>query len=460
MGRKPKDKFDLSFGSQQDIFEQYKKIFEFTPHEKQLEFLKLPNRVRVFAAANRGGKTTIATMDFIYAALGIHPFQDYPPPPLRLRVIGPSFDLVVNKHHLPRFLEILPKGSWSWSAEKRMLELFNGTTIEFMSYDQELQKFSAVSLHAVWFDEEPPERVFNENLMRVIDTRGKLLLTFTPLHGMNWLYQLIHSDKTDPVTGEPLVGLVTASIWDNPHVPLEEVEMIKAFCRDPDELAARLEGKFFTRAGLIYKEFDRRFHVVDPFPIPEDWMICISIDHHVRNPQAVIFAAIDPDDNIWVYDEFYEHALVPEVCKAIKEKTMGRKIALAIIDVNAATPDAITGKSAKTEYWQHGIYVVPAKKGKGSVLEGIAKVRDYFVKGKLKIFSNCRETIRQIEIYRWAEYSTKMRDRHDPKEAPLKKEDHLCDSLRMLVHAEPKYRPPSMTVTKPHYEPLFKKTGY
>ncbi|RLG42517.1 MAG: hypothetical protein DRO05_00815, partial [Thermoproteota archaeon] len=65
---------------------------------------------------------------------------------------------------------------------------------------------------------------------------------------------------------------------------------------------------------------------------------------------------------------------------------MGRKISIALIDVNAATPDAVTGRSAKNEYWQNGIYVQPAKKGKHSVLEGIGVVREYLANQKLKIF--------------------------------------------------------------------------
>ncbi|RLI83617.1 hypothetical protein DRP04_00900 [Archaeoglobales archaeon] len=456
-GRKKNNPFELNIPD----FAEYSKLFSYVPHRKQLEFHQLPQRIRVFSGGNRSGKTTAALYDFIYAALGIHPWQDWPPPPLRLRVVGPDFNVVINEIHLPRFREILPEGSYVWHAEMRTLELFNGSTINFRSYDQDVSKFSGSSLHGVWFDEEPPQRIYNENLMRVLDTGGKILMTFTPLSGINWLYDLVFSDKKDPLTGEPLVGVVFVSTYDNPYIKESDIEAVKALCRDEDEIAARFEGKFFTRSGLVYKEFDPRIHVVDPFPIPDDWMICISIDHHTRNPQAVVFTAIDPDDNVWQYDEFYEPTLVPEVCKAIKEKTMGRKISIALIDVNAATPDAVTGRSAKNEYWQNGIYVQPAKKGKHSVLEGIGVVREYLANQKLKIFRCCQNTIRQIEMYRWAEWTHRLRDKRDPKEVPLKKESHLLDALRYLVHMRPKYRPPALTsVRPPRYEPLFRKTGY
>ena len=456
-GRKKND----PFGSGVPGFEEYSKLFNYIPHRKQLEFHQLPQRIRVFSGGNRSGKTTAALYDLIYAALGIHPWQDWPPPPLRLRVVGPDFNVVINEIHLPRFREILPEGSYVWHAERRTLELFNGSTINFRSYDQDVSKFSGASLHGVWFDEEPPQRIYNENLMRILDTGGKMLMTFTPLSGINWLYELVYSDKKDPLTGEPLVGAVFVSTYDNPYIKPSDIEAVKALCRDEDEIAARFEGKFFTRSGLVYKEFDQRIHVVEPFPIPDDWMICISIDHHTRNPQAVVFVAIDPEDSAWIYDEFYEHALVPEVCQAIKEKTMGRKIQIALIDVNAATPDAVTGRSAKNEYWQNGIYVQPAKKGKHSVLEGIGVVREYLANGRLKIFRSCPNVIRQMETYRWAEWSYRLRDKRDPKEMPLKKESHLLDAMRYLLHMRPKYRPPSMTsVRPPRPEPIFKKTKY
>jgi len=457
MGRKSKNPFDLSLVG----FENFGKLFSYVPHEKQLEFHQLPTRVRIFSGGNRSGKTTAALYDIIYAALGIHPWQDWPSPPLRLRVIGPDFNVVINEVHLPRFREILPEGTYVWYAERRALELFNGSIIHFHSYDQEVGKFSGASIDGVWFDEEPPRRIFDENLMRVLDSGGKILMTFTPLSGISWLYDLVTSDRKDPLTGKPLVGVVYVSTYDNPYLNRADIEAIKALCRDEDEIAARFEGRFFTRSGLVYKEFNSKVHVVDPFPIPDDWMICISIDHHMRNPQAVVFAAIDPDNTIWVWDEFYEHALISEVCEAIKQKVNNRKISVALIDTNAATPDAITGKSARYEYWMNGIYVIPAKKGKNSLLEGIALVKEYLAKNKLKIFRTCQNLIRQIEMYRWAEWGYRSRDKKDPKEVPIKKESHLLDALRYLVHMRPVYRPPALTMIRvPRREPLFGKTKY
>ena len=66
-----------------------------------------------------------------------------------------------------------------------------------------------------------------------------------------------------------------------------------------------------------------------------------------------------------------------------------------------------------------------------------------------------------MEMYRWAEWTHRLRDKRDPKEMPLKKESHLLDALRYLVHMRPRYRPPVLTsVRPPRYEPLFRKTGY
>lgn len=459
MGRKKANPF-FADQTHLDVFGGFTKLLSFTPHPKQLEFYRLPNKIRVFCGGNRSGKTTTAIYEFVYAALGIHPWQDWPPPPLKLRVIGPDFNTVINEVHVPRFKELLPPGSYVWYAERRVLQLYNGSTIQFMSYDQDLDKFAGTSLHGVWFDEEPPRKIFNENLMRILDTKGKVLMTFTPVSGITWLYEFIMSDRRDE-DGTPLIGIVYASTYDNPFIDKKEIERIKELCNDEDELAARIEGRFFTRSGLIFKEFDRSRHVIEPFDVPHDWNIYIGIDHHLRNPQAVVFVAVDPEDRLYVFDEFYEVALIDEVCNAIKSKIGDRKITLAIIDTNAATPDVITGRSAKNEYWKNGIYVVPAKKGKNSVLEGLSFMRRAFANDRLFIFRNCANLIRQLEMYRWADWSYRQKDRKDPREMPIKKESHLIDALRYVVHTDPRWRPSFLHATPaPRYQPLFKKTYY
>lgn len=54
----------------------------------------------------------------------------------------------------------------------------------FKSYDQGRKKFQGTAKHGIWLDEEPPEDVYDECMMRLMTTDGMMLCTFTPLEGL------------------------------------------------------------------------------------------------------------------------------------------------------------------------------------------------------------------------------------------------------------------------------------
>jgi phage terminase large subunit-like protein len=57
--------------------------------------------------------------------------------------------------------------------------------IGFKSYDQGRKKFQGTAKHVVWLDEEPPEDVYDECLVRLMTLSGLMLCTFTPLLGLS-----------------------------------------------------------------------------------------------------------------------------------------------------------------------------------------------------------------------------------------------------------------------------------
>jgi phage terminase large subunit-like protein len=56
------------------------------------------------------------------------------------------------------------------------------------SYDQRREAFQGTRKHGIWMDEEPPEDIYVECLLRTVQTSdfegGLLMLTFTPLQGL------------------------------------------------------------------------------------------------------------------------------------------------------------------------------------------------------------------------------------------------------------------------------------
>ena len=91
-----------------------------------------------------------------------------------------------------------------------------------------------------------------------------------------------------------------------------------------------------------------------------------------------------------------------------------------------------TGRSDQMEYADAGIYTVP---GQNAVPAGINRVKTYLETGQLEICANCSELIDEFRRYRWS--SPKQRGEDDPREKPIKKDDHMLDALRYVVMARP-----------------------
>lgn len=58
------------------------------------------------------------------------------------------------------------------------------SVVQLKSYDQRREAFQGTAQDLIWLDEEPPEDIYAECLLRTMTTNGLIMLTFTPLMGM------------------------------------------------------------------------------------------------------------------------------------------------------------------------------------------------------------------------------------------------------------------------------------
>jgi len=62
---------------------------------------------------------------------------------------------------------------------------FHGqSTLVLKSYDQGREKFQGRAVHAIWADEEVPDDIYTEMLLRTMTTDGTIFLTYTPIQGL------------------------------------------------------------------------------------------------------------------------------------------------------------------------------------------------------------------------------------------------------------------------------------
>ena len=72
----------------------------------------------------------------------------------------------------------------------------------FKSYDQGRRSFQGTGKHFIWLDEECPQDVYGEALIRTMTTNGVMLVTFTPLLGMTKFIQDFLHDAHIEAEGE------------------------------------------------------------------------------------------------------------------------------------------------------------------------------------------------------------------------------------------------------------------
>ena len=427
-------------------------IFRYEPHEKQDMFHHSAAKTRLFIGGNRSGKTVGGATEAVWYLTGRHPYRETPELPVRGRCVSVDFVNGVEKIVKPEVAKWMPLselrgGSWTNAYDKqlRTLHLENGSFLEFMSYDQDLDKFSGTSRHFCWFDEEPPKALYTENRMRLLDVSGDSWITMTPVEGMTWLYDDIYlAAKQDPN-----IYVVEVDQGENPYLNHAERDQFLSGLT-ADERKARVSGKFVQIGGLVYKQFSDR-NIIEPFSPPVEWLRVAAMDHGLNNPTAWLWGAINSDGEIFIFDEHYENdRVVSYHAQTVmqRERQHGRLPDYRVGDPSIRNRDAITGTSIQLEYIEHGIAVVL---GNNDVHAGINRVSKYIEgpvftddKGnnvrrpKLFVTRNCVNLIHELQRYRWSTWaSKKLNSEKNKKEEPHKKDDHAVDALRYLVASRP-----------------------
>lgn len=59
------------------------------------------------------------------------------------------------------------------------------------------------------------------------------------------------------------------------------------------------------RGQLVFPEFDRNVHCVDPSGIPQQLTIYCAIDPHPRTPHGILWLGVDQWDDCWVFRELW-----------------------------------------------------------------------------------------------------------------------------------------------------------
>ncbi len=415
-------------------------------HRKQLAFHRSKKRNRWVFGGNRSGKTECGAVECVYLARGTHPYRKN-----KRDTFGWVVSLTSQVQRDVAQRKILEYLRPDWIADIVMSSgrkdapasgiidqiyvknVFGGiSVIGFKSCDQGRERFQGSSLDYVWFDEEPPEDIYDECRMRVLDREGDIFGTMTPLKGLTFVYERIYlNPKNDPEVWYEFME------WaDNPFLSKKEIALLEGTMSETT-LQSRRYGRFCAREGLVYPEFDEDVHVIPPFEIPASWQDTISIDPGLKNPLSAHWYAVDFDGNVYAVAEHYlagadvdtHAAAIREISQKLGWKHDAKGRVHALIDPAADARTLASAKSVTELFAERGI--LASTRVEKDVFAGIAQVKSYLSRKNnfpdLYIFSSCPNLIREFKGYFWGS-----------GESPVKRDDHALDELRYYLMTKPK----------------------
>lgn len=396
----------------------------------QLEaLLSLGSEATLISGGNRSGKSESACMLAVATAAGSGewwvkewiklnnlPPDIVPDKPSEVWISALSYGDALT-YLRPKIAKYCPSNTTfsRWRAQDRATATFtNGGKILSMSADAGREKFQGGAVSLVILDEEHPKPIFDECMLRCIDYRGKVVLAMTPLKGMTWPHEVFFDDPQSGYNTYAISGL------DNPWI--SSVKLRRAIAHMSEESQrSRLFGDFTNQQGIVYPEFKRDLHVVDPFDPPANWPRYRSIDFGVKNPFACLYFAHDENDDVLhVYDEYYatERTTV-ENGRILNQRTPNTHFTWTVAD-----PESRDGRLTLAR--ECNIETKNAPKHVG-VIETINWVKERLsldAEGKphLIVHSNCKNLLKEFRLYRWSDSAG--------QDKPIKKYDHALDCLR------------------------------
>ena len=229
---------------------------------------------------------------------------------------------------------------------------------------------------------------------------------------------------------------INSTVFNNPSLKRDPQYIAQLQSLGNENLRRQwLDGDWDADDGLAFSEFSKKKHICDPFPIPQYWKKFRAADWGFSSRAACLWFAVDPRGTLYVYREYGATNERPEkFAENVLFRESEEDISYGVLDASAwdnrgATSPALTMIRA-------GCHWRPAdNKTKGSRSHGKMLVHHYLAddvntaEPRLKIFSTCRELIKEL--------STLPLDPKNTEDVDTDAPDHFYDGLRYGLQSRP-----------------------
>ena len=254
----------------------------------------------------------------------------------------------------------------------------------------------------------------------------RVLIIFNPWSESTWIKERFFDHPADNVLA------MTTTFRDNPWLSDTDLQMFRDMEKNrPERFKVAGNAEWGVDGAVYFEEFSRDVHVVEPFPIPDHWLIYRAIDYGL-DALAGLYIAVDTQGCAYVCGEVYAHNLIiSDAAEALVKSQIRDQdyITYAPPDLWARMKN--NGVTVEEEFYRHGVMLtkssnqrVPGWMQVHERLKVVDDVDGVSKTARLKIFSSCRNLIRCI--------STIKADEKDCNDVATEPHEltHLPDALR------------------------------
>ena len=440
------------------------------PNEKQKQFFNAREKFIAYGGARGGGKSWAVRTKAILLA------SEYPG--IKMLIVRRTYKELEGNHI--RILRSMCKNMANYNSTSKILTFNNGSTIEFMycARDSDLDRLQGLEYDIIFLDEatqlsEWQMKAITATLRGVNTYPKRCYLTLNPGgQGHSYVKRVFVDRQFLPTENPDDYTFIQALVDDNKALMEAQPEYLATLEALPKQLREAWRwGRFDVFQGQVFdlrddpEHYDdhKWTHVINPFPVPDEWTIYRGYDHGYNKPFSVQWFAIAQSGRMYLIRELYgctgEADMgvewdVPQIAEKIKEierddPQLSGKHIYGIADTAIFAHQS--GPSIAEQFEEENVYFNKSDKnrlpGKMQCHYRLAFDEDGIP--MFYVFNTCKNFIRTIPSLL---YSTT-----DVEDVDTKMEDHAYDSWRYVCMERlisPRAKNTSETWTPPPDDPL------
>lgn len=411
--------------------------------KKQKAFIDATEDEVFYGGAAGGGKSYAVVIDATIKAINY--------PGIKLLILRRSFP-ELERSIIRSFLEVVPKGLYTYNSSKHFVTFKNRSTLEFgyCDDDKAVFKYQSAEFDIIYIDEathmsEYQVLYLKSRIRGVNDFPKQYKFTSNPgsrshvffrerfIEPMPPMQRLtIPPDDPDDPDDLPETRIfIPSNVFENKFLMKSDRQYIKRLKSLPEEERRQLlEGDWYVFNGQFFPEFKRDVHVIEQAPKrSKDWRIYTTMDYGL-DALAWYCVAETEKGTAYVLGELYaENVIISDAAKMIKAKL--KSLGIAKVDEHLGPSDMWnrrqeTGRSVADIFRENGITL---RKTSRDRISGWAATKEWLrpykdeqgvTTAKLKIVQSCVNLIRCLPLLQYDErrYGDAATTPHEITHAP------------------------------------------